>query len=464
MGRLVLGLDIGITSVGYGVIDIDENTFVDYGVRLFKEGTASENEKRRASRSARRLKRRKVNRLEDMKKYLEKNNMYVASYYHLNPYKMRVKGLNEKLSLEELCCAIMHITKKRGTTLETLADETKDDEGTKAVLSSNSQLLKDGKYICEVQLERLNEQGHIRGTENNFKTEDYLHELDALLTKQKIDEKIKNDIVSIVARRRRYDQGPGSQISPTPYGSYRLVDNQLVHVNLIDVMRGKCSIFPDQLRAPKQAYTAELFNLLNDLNNLTINGEKILVEQKEQIIEHVNTKGNITVKQLLKLLDVKEIEVSGFRIDKNEKPILTEFKGFNKVLKIFKKYNQENKLDDKNIVDKIIDICTKAKGVEERYEQIKTLYPDFNQEMLVDLASMKGISGYHSLSLKAMKLLNKELLNTEMNQIQLLHQMDLFNKNRPSLKGKKILKQMIVLFCLLLLKEHIVKHLKSLML
>ncbi|RHM62104.1 MULTISPECIES: type II CRISPR RNA-guided endonuclease Cas9 [Coprobacillaceae] len=437
MGRLVLGLDIGITSVGYGVIDIDENTFVDYGVRLFKEGTASENEKRRASRSARRLKRRKVNRLEDMKKYLEKNNMYVASYYYLNPYKMRVKGLNEKLSLEELCCAIMHITKKRGTTLETLADETKDDEGTKAVLSSNSQLLKDGKFICEVQLERLNEQGHIRGTENNFKTEDYLHELDALLTKQKIDEKIKNDIVSIVARRRRYDQGPGSQISPTPYGSYRLVDNQLVHVNLIDVMRGKCSIFPDQLRAPKQAYTAELFNLLNDLNNLTINGEKISVEQKEQIIEHVNTKGNITVKQLLKLLDVKEIEVSGFRIDKNEKPILTEFKGFNKVLKIFKKYNQENKLDDKNIVDQIIDICTKAKGVEERYEQIKTLYPDFNQEVLVDLASMKGISGYHSLSLKAMKLLNKELLNTEMNQMQLLHQMDLFNKNRPSLKGKK---------------------------
>ena len=32
MGRLVMGLDIGITSVGYGVIDIDDNKFVDYGV------------------------------------------------------------------------------------------------------------------------------------------------------------------------------------------------------------------------------------------------------------------------------------------------------------------------------------------------------------------------------------------------------------------------------------------------
>ena len=46
MSGYVLGLDIGITSVGYGVIDIDNNLFVDNGVRLFKEGPAAENEYR----------------------------------------------------------------------------------------------------------------------------------------------------------------------------------------------------------------------------------------------------------------------------------------------------------------------------------------------------------------------------------------------------------------------------------
>ena len=30
MNKLVLGLDIGITSVGYGVIDMESNDFVDY--------------------------------------------------------------------------------------------------------------------------------------------------------------------------------------------------------------------------------------------------------------------------------------------------------------------------------------------------------------------------------------------------------------------------------------------------
>ena len=57
--------------------------------------------------------------------------MYVEEYRNYDPYQARVKGLKEELSLEELCAAIMHITKSRGTTLEALADETQDDEGQK---------------------------------------------------------------------------------------------------------------------------------------------------------------------------------------------------------------------------------------------------------------------------------------------------------------------------------------------
>lgn len=275
MSRYVLGLDIGITSVGYGVIDIDNNLFVDYGVRLFKEGTAAENETRRTKRGSRRLKRRKSNRLNDMKNLLKENDLYFEDYRNYNPYEIRAKGLKEKLLPEELCTAIMHITKSRGTTLEALADESQDDEGTKATLSKNAKELNDGKYICEVQLDRLNKDHKVRGTENNFKTEDYVKELKEILKHQDLNEELCDQIIEMVSRRRRYDQGPGSEKSPTPYGSYRMVDGVLKHVNLIDEMRGRCSVYPDEFRAPKQSYTAELFNLLNDLNNLTIKGEKI---------------------------------------------------------------------------------------------------------------------------------------------------------------------------------------------
>jgi len=71
MKNLVLGLDIGITSVGYGVIDLDDGRFVDYGVRLFKEGTAEENLKRRTARSRRRLLTRRKTRISDMKNVLK---------------------------------------------------------------------------------------------------------------------------------------------------------------------------------------------------------------------------------------------------------------------------------------------------------------------------------------------------------------------------------------------------------
>lgn len=437
MSKYVLGLDIGITSVGYGVIDIERNLFVDYGVRLFKEGTAADNETRRTKRGSRRLKRRKSNRLEDMKKLLQNNNLYVEEYRNYDPYQARVKGLKEELSLEELCAAIMHITKSRGTTLEALADETQDDEGTKAILSKNAKALADGKFVCEVQLERLNNEHKIRGTENNFKTEDYVNELNEILTHQDLDEELCQQILETVARRRRYDQGPGSEKSPTPYGSYRIVGGVLKHVNLIDEMRGRCSVYPNEFRAPKQSYTAELFNLLNDLNNLTIKGEKITVEEKEKVIAFVNEKGNITVKQLLKLLDVDEEKVTGFRIDKNEKPLITEFKGYSKVLKVFKKYDKQDLLEDKTIVDNVIDICTKAKGIDERKDAIKEMYLEFDDDLVHDLASIKGVSGYHSLSFKAMHEINKEMFTTEMNQMQVLHEIELFDKNRKSLKGMK---------------------------
>ena len=439
MRKLVLGLDIGVTSVGYGVIDIDKGKIIDYGVRLFKEGTASNNEERRTKRGTRRLKRRKVNRINDMKIFLRKENILNDNYHSFdNPYEIRKKGLHEKLSKNELACAILHITKNRGTCLESHVDETKDDKSTKGILSKNDKELQN-KFICEIQLERLEFEGKIRGINNNFKTEDYIKELKQILNHQDLSEDVINNILNIVSRRRRYDQGPGSEKSPTPYGSYRIINNEVVKVNLIDMMRGKCSIYPDELRAPKQSYTAELFNLLNDLNNLTIHNEKITPEDKRKVVEFVNKKGNVTIKQLLKLLDAKEADITGFRIDKNNKPILTEFKGYSKVLKIFKANNQEQMLEDKMIVDTIIDINTKAKGIEEREQLILEQYPNFGKNMVKELGSIKGISGYHSLSFKAMRELNKEMLVTEMNQIQLLYQIEKFDKNRKSTKGQKMI-------------------------
>lgn len=440
MTKLVLGLDIGITSVGYGIIDIDSGFCLDYGVRLFKEGTAANNEGRRSSRGRRRLTRRKENRIHDMKTLLQENGIMEKDYKPINNvYEIRCKGLHEKLNNQELTSAILHITKHRGSVLETVDDDEEasaDAQKSKEVLSANSRELRKGKYLCEVQMERL-KNGKVRGHSNNFKTEDYVKELREILNHQNLEESLCDKIISIVQRRRAYYEGPGSKKSPTPYGRFIEENGQIKQIDLIEKMIGKCSVFPDELRAPKMSVTAELFNFLNDLNNISVKNEKLTKEEKDLILDHIDKKGTIKLKDLAKVIGVKESDVTGFRIDSKDNPIFTEFKGYKKIKKIFKENGESVSLKDYEKLDYAIDIITKKKGIEERKESLIHSDFEYSNSVIEALAITTGFTGYHSLSFKAMRMLNEELYQTSMNQMQLLHELKLFDKNRASFKGKK---------------------------
>ena len=440
MNSYVLGLDIGITSVGYGVIDLKTNNFVDYGVRLFKEGTEAENEARRSARGRRRLLSRRKNRLEDMRNLLKKYQIIDENFKPLsNVYELRNKGLSTSLTNDELASALLHLTKHRGSVLDTVEDDeeaAKDSEKTKAVLGTNAKLLAQGRYVCQLQLERLQSEGKVRGHANNFKTTDYIEEANEILKHQNIDEELKEKIIEIIQRKRAYYEGPGSEKSPTPYGRFIEVDGQIQQIDLIEKMRGKCSVYPNESRAPKMSLSAELFNFLNDLNNLTVDGEKLTTEEKNQILKVVSQKGSITLKQVAKLLEVEEDSFAGYRIDKSNKPLLTEFKGYKKVKKIFKECGEEISFHDYEKIDFIIEIITKQKGMQERKTSLENSKYTFTNTLLDKLVLINGVSGYHALSFKALRELNKELYMTDMNQMQILHQMNLFDKNRISHKGR----------------------------
>ncbi len=174
-------------------------------------------------------------------------------------------------------------------------------------------------------------------------------------------EDAKEKIINIILRKRDFSEGPGSEKFPTPYGSYRIIENEVKKVNLIDEMRGKCSIFPDEPRIAKNTYKACLFNFLNDLNNLTIirNGEKIKLKEEEklEIIKIVDEKGHITPNQLIKFLEIDMDSISGFRIDKKSKPLLTTFDIYEKIIKLKLDYNL---IEHKNEVNSIIEVLTKT--------------------------------------------------------------------------------------------------------
>lgn len=441
MKKYVLGVDIGITSVGYGIIDLETGAFVDYGVRLFKEGTAAENETRRATRGRRRLTRRRKTRLSDMRKLLRNNHILNENYQPIsNVYELRCKGLHQKLTFDELSAVILHFTKHRGSILETVEDDAeknKDAESLKATLQKNEQLVKQGNYICEIQLDRLHSQNKIKGHSNNFSTKDYVNELTEILKHQELSDDLNEQIINIVKRRRAYYEGPGSEKSPTPYGRFIEVDGQIQQIDLIEKMRGKCSIYPDQLRAPKLSVSAELFNLLNDLNNLSVSGEKLTVDEKTMLLKLANEKGNLTLKQIAKSLETEETEIKGYRIDKNDKPLFTELKGYKKIRNIFKKEGVSVSLKDYELIDFIVEILTNKKGIEERKQALLESHFNITEALADALANTTGVSGYHSLSFKALRLLNTELFESTLNQMQLLYELKLFGANKKSYKGKK---------------------------
>jgi len=66
-------------------------------------------------------------------------------FHSKNPYKLRLKGLSKKLDNDELATILLHLAKRRGSSLEVVEeDSTSNGElSTKAILSKNEALLKE---------------------------------------------------------------------------------------------------------------------------------------------------------------------------------------------------------------------------------------------------------------------------------------------------------------------------------
>lgn len=129
--NVTLGLDIGIGSVGWSLIDQSTPKLIDMGVRIFDSAEAAED--KRLNRSARRTQTRKKWResqlisafndfgilskeetsQEDYLSYTVSNDNFTKPEAE-TVYHLRKKGLNEKLSKRELLLSLYNICKTRG--------------------------------------------------------------------------------------------------------------------------------------------------------------------------------------------------------------------------------------------------------------------------------------------------------------------------------------------------------------
>lgn len=421
----ILGLDIGIASVGYGIIDYETRDIISTGANIFKEANAENNEGRRQSRGSRRLKRRRIHRLDRIKQLLEKhellnmNNIPVST----NPYEVRVRGLSNELSEDELSICLLHLAKRRGIHNVEAIDEAKDKDNelsTKEQLRRNEEEL-ETKYVCEIQLKRLSSGEKVRGEKNRFKTSDYEKEARKLLENQKTyhnyNDEFIGEYIKLLITRREYFEGPG-QGSEYGWGE----DPKAWY----EMMMGRCTYFPDELRSVKYTYSSDLYNALNDLNNLVINRDenhKLDYHEKFHVIENVfKQKKSPTLKQIATEIGVREEDIQGYRITKTGKPEFTKFKLFHDIKTCS---NNKDILENAEFLDKIGEILTINQTPTEVINDLQKLEQEFSKEELEKLSKLTGYTGTHRLSNKCIQLVLDELWHTDKNQMQIFSDLGL---------------------------------------
>lgn len=287
--RYVLGLDIGIASVGWAVIDLETLKVIDACSNIFAAAEAENNKDRRSFRQMRRIKRRMRTRISDFAKMWKLFGFNIPEEVNNMPLVLRVKGINEELSMDEIYAVLLNELKHRGISyLEDFGDNTNDGTNYSKSLEINQKELED-KYPCQIQYDRYCKYGNYRGQFvadingekvtlcNVFTSSSYRKEIIKILDTQKkyhseINDEFIEKYMDIFNRKREYYVGPGNEYSRTDYGIYTTQLNEdgtyKTDENLFEKLIGKCSVYSEELRASAASYTAQEFNVLNDLNIL----------------------------------------------------------------------------------------------------------------------------------------------------------------------------------------------------
>lgn len=279
-----IGLDIGITSVGWATVAIgnDDKPFgiIRMGSRIFdaaeqpKTG-ASLAAPRREARSARRRLRRHRHRNERIRALLIQSQIITEEQLaHLfegrlsDIYALRVQALDAPVTGEELARILIHIAQRRGFRSNRKNATSKEDGELLAAVNANKarmaqsgyrtvgeMLLKDPTY----QERRRNKGGQYISTVSREMVTEEVHQIFASQRRfgaAHCDEDTEVAYLEILLSQRSFDDGPGAN---SPYAG-----------NQIERMIGKCFFEPDEPRAAKATYSFEYFSLLEAINHLRI--------------------------------------------------------------------------------------------------------------------------------------------------------------------------------------------------
>lgn len=312
----ILGLDLGIASVGWAVVEIDNDEdpirLIDLGVRTFERAEVPKTGEslalsRRLARSTRRLIRRRAYRLLLAKRLFKREGMLTQSDLDKGlpnqVWQLRLEGLERQLSAIEWSAVLLHLLKHRGYLSQRKNESKTDNKELGALLSGvnqNHQLLQSESYRTPAELavrKFVEEEGHIRNQRGSythtFNRLDLLTELNLLFVTQR---NLGNPYATDVLQQKIVD--------------LLMWQKPALSGEAILKMLGKCTFEPSEYKAAKSTYSAERFVWLTKLNNLRIleNGTERSLTNDERLllINQPYEKAKLTYAQVKKILELPE--------------------------------------------------------------------------------------------------------------------------------------------------------------
>ncbi len=427
--ELSYGIDLGIASVGWSVLNLEENKIIDKGVYKFLEAEKAED--RRNSRSVRRRGKRKLHRIERLYILFKEKGIKEKNITDSDLLEKRIKAIKEKVTMQDIVNIIMYFARHRGYI--PFKDE---DERTSEIVD---QLRNEGLIACEIQEKILKENDRYRGEQYLIQHTDYLKELKIMLEEQRkyytaIDDEFVEKTIEIINSKRKFWEGPGGprENQLNKYGRYKTLKdieeykkdknyNKYLFENLI----GKCSIYTDEKRASSWNFYAECFNFYNDMVNLRINIQNLdetnrkyftsinkdyckLTSESINILKDEVLNSNIVnyskIFKRLFLVDFAQIE--GYKKDKDGKPEISKFEQIRKL---------KNKIEDKELIEELLSnmeaynkaiyLIQISPDKTTKYEILKDNLKEIYSDKLINFLSNYKIDDnrYHNFSEKALK-------------------------------------------------------------
>lgn len=496
--KYIIGLDIGIGSVGWAVVrnDDDCKRLEDFGVRIFESGEIIESNKnirnsqrRRKYRGMRRRIRRRNHRKERLKNYLENiefvSRAELSEFFAKNNHDIidiRVRALDEMVTPVELTAALLHIAKRRGyKAFYELSDENNNAKDKKAkeeeekdiykALTNTADVIKNGGYrsIAEAimkdsehfsdkisgrykyrNIKEKDEKGKKKSdgkiSENDilFPTEMFEDEVRKILGKQKefypqlTDESIDKIFDIIIFSRRDFEDGPGNTD-----------DENRPYKGFVDSI-GNCPYYKNEKRGHRYTVIGDLFALANKLSQYKYveknTGEvvKLPRDLMRNIVNQSLQSGSITKTKINELAKELNIVILNTKTAKNEN-IADCIKYLKAVKPIFESYGfdwdkliSEEYTDQNSLLNRVGDTISFNITPKRRIDALNKIDELKGKDELIKKLSKQNFSGTAKVSDKYMiDAINAFFDGTLVGEFQANVQQDEFS---VSIKTEKLLK------------------------